>query len=160
MCMSLTPRRVVTGHDATGKAIVVTDQPINTAISMRAGQEAAVIWATDSLCPDLNNTEDGAQIPVATTHEGGTVFRVIRYDPGVSPRIHRTVSLDYGIVLSGEIDMEMDDIVITLRAGDFLIQRGTVHNWVNRSTEPCVIAFVLLSAQPVHIQGAPLAAMG
>jgi mannose-6-phosphate isomerase-like protein (cupin superfamily) len=50
------------------------------------------------------------------------------------------------VVMSGEIDMEMDDTVVHLKAGDVLVQRGTIHNWVNQGTEPCVIAFILISS--------------
>ena len=62
------------------------------------------------------------------------MFRIVEYRPGVAPRNHRTESLDYAVVLSGEIDMELDGSVVHLRAGDVLVQRGTVHNWVNRGT--------------------------
>jgi quercetin dioxygenase-like cupin family protein len=77
------------------------------------------------------------------------VFRVIEYAPGVTPRNHRTDSIDYAVVLSGEIDMELDDQLVHLGAGDVLVQRGTIHNWVNRSNAPCVIAFVLIDAKPI-----------
>jgi quercetin dioxygenase-like cupin family protein len=85
---------------------------------------------------------------------------VIEFAPGVTPRNHRTDSIDYAVVLSGEIDMTLDDQVVTLRAGDVLVQRGTIHNWINRSTAPCVIAFVLIAARPVEHEGKPLAAHG
>ena len=85
---------------------------------------------------------------------------MIEYAPGVTPRNHRTDSIDYAIVLSGEIDMELDDHVVTLRAGDVLVQRGTIHNWVNKSTAPCVVAFVLIDAKPVEHDGKPLKAHG
>ena len=62
------------------------------------------------------------------------------------PRNHRTDSIDYAVVISGEIDMEMDGTVVHLKAGDVLVQRGTIHNWINNGTETCVIAFVLISA--------------
>jgi mannose-6-phosphate isomerase-like protein (cupin superfamily) len=74
------------------------------------------------------------------------VFRVIEFEPGVAPRNHRTDSIDYAVVVSGEIDMEMDDTIVHLKAGDVLVQQGTIHNWVNKGTEPCVIAFVLISS--------------
>jgi quercetin dioxygenase-like cupin family protein len=77
------------------------------------------------------------------------VFRIVRYDPGVAPRRHRTSSLDYAVVLSGEIDMELDDKEVHLKAGDVVVQRGTIHNWANRGTEPCIMAFVLIGAKPV-----------
>jgi len=89
------------------------------------------------------------------------VFRIVRYQPGVTPRNHRTDSIDYAVVISGAIDMELDDgVVVQLKAGDVLVQRGTMHNWVNRGTEDCVIAFVLVSARPVAAGGKALHAVG
>ena len=64
------------------------------------------------------------------------MFRVIEFEPGVAPRNHRTDSIDYAVVMSGEIDMEMDDTVVHLKAGDVLVQRGTIHNWVNKERSP------------------------
>ena len=90
----------------------------------------------------------------------GTVFRIIEYAPGVAPRNHRTNSIDYAVVLSGEIEMEMDGQVVALRAGDVLVQRGTIHDWINRSDKPCVIAFVLIDARPVELGGKTLPAHG
>ena len=82
------------------------------------------------------------------------MFRIVHYGPGVTPRNHRTDSIDYAVVISGSIDMELDDgVVAKLNAGDVLVQRGTIHNWVNKGTEPCVIAFVLVSAKPVKADG-------
>jgi quercetin dioxygenase-like cupin family protein len=78
------------------------------------------------------------------------VFRVIEYAPGVAPRNHRTNSIDYAVVLSGEIDMTLDDEMVHLKAGDVLVQRGTIHDWINRGDKPCVIAFVLIDAKPVE----------
>jgi quercetin dioxygenase-like cupin family protein len=96
-----------------------------------------------------------------TTVEDGTVFRVVRYQPGVVPRNHRTDSIDYAVIISGAIDMELDDgVMVKLKAGDVLVQRGTIHNWINRGTEDCVIAFVLISAKPVTAAGKPLHAVG
>jgi quercetin dioxygenase-like cupin family protein len=89
------------------------------------------------------------------------VFRIVRYEPGVTPRNHRTDSIDYAVVISGQIDMELDDnVVVTLHAGDVLVQRGTIHNWVNRYNEPCTIAFVLISGKPVTAGNRPLHAIG
>jgi quercetin dioxygenase-like cupin family protein len=90
----------------------------------------------------------------------GTVFRVVEFAPGVAPRNHRTDSIDYAVVVSGEIDMELDDSVVYLKAGDVVVQRGTIHNWVNRGTRPCTIAFVLIDARPVEINGKVLHAEG
>ena len=75
--------------------------------------------------------------------------------------MHRTNSIDYAVIISGKIDMELDDnIVVTLKAGDVLVQRGTMHGWINRGPDPCVVAFVLVSAVPVKINGQILDAEG
>jgi quercetin dioxygenase-like cupin family protein len=106
-----------------------------------------VIWTTDDLPVDFaEDGEDKAAREIGTTIPGGSVFRVVEYGPGVTPRNHRTDSIDYAVVVSGEIDMETDGANVHLRAGDVLVQRGTIHNWVNNGTETCVIAFVLISA--------------
>ena len=92
--------------------------------------------------------------------KNGTIFRVLEFAPGVAPRNHRTDSIDYLVVLSGEIDMELDDTVVHVKAGDVLVQRGTIHNWVNRGTEPCVMAVILIDAKPVEVNGKVLHAVG
>lgn len=158
--MALKLRRVVTGHDALGKAIVTIDEPVKNAASMRPGSTASVIWTTESFPVDNTGDADGSQRKVGTTHKNGTVFRVVEFAPGVAPRNHRTDSIDYATVLAGEIDMILDDTVVHLRAGDVLVQRGTIHNWVNNGTEPCVIAFVLIAAEPVKAGGKTLDAVG
>ena len=97
---------------------------------------------------------DPVQNKIGTSVDKGTVFRVVKFDPGVAPRNHRTDSIDYGIVLSGEIDMELDNgKVVHLKAGDCVVQRGTIHNWVNPGKEPCLVAFILIWAKPVEING-------
>ena len=144
--MTLEVRRVVTGHDKNGKARVIIDELSDNVISRRAGQQSTVIWATDQTPPNLEALNDLSPDVKSTTVTNGTVFRVSRFEPGVAPRNHRTASMDYAVVLSGQIDMELDDgEVVNLRAGDVLVQRGTVHNWTNPGTEPCIIAFVLMA---------------
>jgi len=104
---------------------------------------------------------DAAGRKVGTTLDNGTVFRVVSFGPGVTPRNHRTDSIDYAVVIAGEIDMEVDDgASVHLKAGDVLVQRGTIHNWVNKGKEPCVIAFVLIAAKPVTAGGKVLNAHG
>src|SRR5215471_10713900 len=142
--MDLQIRRVVTGHDANGCAVVKIDEICRNLISIRKGQQSCVVWTTDAAPASNDTDEDASQRPVGTTLAGGTVFRVVRYAPGVAPRNHRTDSIDYAVVLAGEIDMELDGTTTRLKAGDVLVQRGTMHNWVNRGAEPCVIAFVLV----------------
>jgi len=112
----------VTDHDKQGRAIAASDEVCGKAVSARPGHERLDLWK-------------GAD---------GTVFRLVRYEPGVAPRNHRTETVDYAIVLSGEIEMELDGSVVRLRPGDVLVQQNTMHNWVNRGTQACVIAFVLV----------------
>jgi len=128
--------------------------------SGRPRHESCVVWSTGSFPADNDSPEDGGKRTVGFTDPGGTVFRIVRYEPGVAPRMHRTESIDYAVVISGEIDMELDDSVVHLKTGDVLVQRGTIHNWVNRGTEPCVIAFVLVAAKPVEVAGKVLGAAG
>lgn len=153
-------RRVVTSHDDKGKAVVAIDEVSRDVVSFRPGATIANIWSSQGFPVDNAGTADTAKEITGTTREDGTVFRVIEYGPGVTPRNHRTNSIDYAVVLSGEIDMELDDQVVTLRAGDVLVQRGTIHNWVNRYGAPCVIAFVLIDARPAEHGGKVLAAHG
>ena len=158
--MALNLRRVVTGHDANGRAVVKIDEVSKNLVSSRPGSTACVDWTTESF--PVNNTGDADEglRKVGTTLNNGTVFRVVEFAPGVAPRVHRTDSIDYAVVMSGEIDMELDDSVVHLKAGDVLVQRGTIHNWVNRGTQPCVIAFILIDAKPVEIGGKVLHAEG
>ncbi|WP_153140583.1 cupin domain-containing protein [Paraburkholderia agricolaris] len=158
--MSFSIRRVVTGHDANGKACISIDEPVSNIAPLREGATATVIWTTEGFPVDNDVPGDGAQRKVATAHPNGSVFRVIEYAPGVTPRNHRTDSIDYAVVLSGEIDMDLDGSEVHLKAGDVLVQRGTIHNWINRGTEPCVIAFVLIASWPVQAAGHALHATG
>jgi quercetin dioxygenase-like cupin family protein len=158
--MAIQVRRLVTGHDAKGRVVVKIDEVSKNIVSSRPGQTACVVWTTDSF--PVNNTGDADEglRKVATTLKNGTVFRVVEFTPGVAPRNHRTDSIDYAVVVSGEIDMELDDSVVHLKAGDVLVQRGTIHNWVNRGTQPCVMAFILIDAKPVEVDGKVLNAVG
>lgn len=158
--MPLQLRRVVTGHDASGRAVVKIDEIAQNSPALRPGRSACVVWTTEGFPVDNTGDEDGGKRQVGTTHANGTVFRVVEFSPGVSPRVHRTDSIDYAIVMSGAIDMEMDDSTVHLEAGDVLVQRGTIHNWVNRGTEPCKIAFILIDAKPVEVGGKVLHAEG
>lgn len=159
--MSLKIRRVVTGHDAKGRAKVEIDEITNNVINPRPGAQFSVIWSTQGFPVNNDGFSDPSGADIKTTIDNGAVFRIVHYAPGVTPRNHRTDSIDYAVVMSGEIDMELDDgVVVHLKAGDVLVQRGTVHNWVNNGTEPCVIAFTLISSKPVSIDGKPLDAVG
>ena len=158
--MSLQLRRVITGHDANGRAVIKLDEITQNPPSGRPGRSACVVWTTESFPVDNTGDADEGLRNVGTTLKNGTVFRVVEFAPGVAPRVHRTDSVDYAVVMSGEIDMELDDSVVHLKAGDVLVQRGTIHNWVNRGTEACVIAFILIDAKPVEVNGKVLHAEG
>jgi quercetin dioxygenase-like cupin family protein len=119
-----------------------------------------VVWTTESFPVDNTGDADEGLRKTGTTLNNGTVFRVVEFARGVAPRVHRTDSVDYAVVMSGEIDMELDDTVVHLKAGDVLVQRGTIHNWVNHGSEPCVIAFVLIVAKQVEVNGKVLHAKG
>jgi quercetin dioxygenase-like cupin family protein len=158
--MSLQIRRVVTGHDSTGRARVKIDEMVKNVISNRPGASSSVVWSTDSWPVDNDGDADPSGRKIGTTIDNGTVFRILRLEPGVSGRNHRTDSIDYAVVMAGEIEMDLDGEVVKLKAGDVLVQRGTIHNWINRGSEACVIAFVLVSAKPVTAGGKTLNAHG
>src|SRR5271165_6347383 len=153
-------RRVVTGHDASGRATVKIDEVAKNLVSSRPGATACVVWTTEGFPVDNSGEEDAGLRKTGTTLDNGTVFRILELAPGVSPRNHRTDSIDYAVVISGEIDMELDVGSVHLKAGDVLVQRGTIHNWVNKGTGPCVIAFTLVAAKPVTAGGKTLNAHG
>jgi mannose-6-phosphate isomerase-like protein (cupin superfamily) len=153
-------RRVVTGHDQNGRAVVTVDETATNLTSRRANHQSCVIWSTGEFPTDNNGGSDGGMREVATTDPHGTVFRLVEFGPGVAPRNHRTDSIDYAVVMSGEIDMEMDGTMIHLKAGDVLVQRGTIHNWINTGSAPCVIAFALIDGKPVTAGGKVLNAVG
>ena len=116
--MALQVRRVVTGHDSDGRAIVSIDEMSRNLVSGRPGQMGCVVWTTQGFPVDNTGSDDAGLRKTGTTLQNGTVFRVVEFGPGVSPRNHRTDSIDYAVVISGEIDMQLDDSVVTLRAGD------------------------------------------
>jgi quercetin dioxygenase-like cupin family protein len=160
LSMSLNVRRVVTGHDSAGRAVVKIDEQVKNAQSRRKGVTSAVVWSTDTFPVNNDGDEDTCNAVSGTTLANGTVFRVVRYEPGVVPRRHRTDSVDYAVVISGKIDMELDGETVTLKAGDMLVQRGTIHNWINRYDEPCQIVFILVAGKPVSPGGKTLDAVG
>jgi len=138
-------RRIVTGKNKENHSMVKWDSEIE-ARPGRSGFERADIWATKSLPAKLSE-EDPAKWELGTSIINGSVFRLIKYEPGVSERWHTTDTIDYAIVLSGEIWMQLDKEEVHLKAGDVIIQRSTNHNWVNRGKEACIIAFVLIATE-------------
>ena len=163
--MALEVRRIVTGHDAQGKAIVATDEKFSATDSpARPGISRVEIWSTDTMPVD-NSEGEAAEAQRAGfvkryNYVGsgqGTVIRVTEFAPGAPKFMHRTETVDYAILLKGECDLELDDgNTVHLKQGDIVVQRGTMHAWVNTGTEPCVFAFMLIDADPVDIAGEKL----
>lgn len=167
-------RRVVTGHDPDGKAVVVRDGlAANTFISPARPHVALTdLWAAPAAGTETAPDVDPVDRPLLLhPPQGGTVFRIVQFDPedpaqlaqadGASafagmgagsdvvasarhPYMHRTDTVDYAIVLSGSITMVLDEDDVELHAGDVVVQDGTNHAWSNRTSEPCRIAFVLV----------------
>jgi quercetin dioxygenase-like cupin family protein len=153
--MTIQVRRVVTGHDAQGRAIVTIDEIAKNVVSRREGHSSTVIWSNADTPADNSEAGDQGLRDIADSAQSGSIFRVIEYAPGVASRMHRTVTVDYAVVISGEIEMGLDDgVKVLLKAGDVLVQRGTIHDWINRGDVPCVMAFVLTTAKPLEVGGA------
>jgi mannose-6-phosphate isomerase-like protein (cupin superfamily) len=168
-------RRVVTGHDADGKAVVLIDAPTPYVNQRGEGNVVQLLWITNETPADLSHTRDQAnqKTGVPPPHNG-SICRVVDFAPydgkvpqgvdhheilkqmGIDPATqgyqrhiftHRTRSIDYAIVLEGEIDMLLDDTEVHVKAGDILVQQGTNHAWVNKSGKPCRICFVLIDSE-------------
>jgi len=148
-------RRVVTGHDAAHTAKAIMDGPATNAKFPSPGAVSTMIWCTDTTPADISVGEAiedlGARILGTAPPANGSRFAVIDFPPGNHAPMHRTETIDYVIVLSGQIEMDMDDSTVTLEAGDVMVQRGTNHAWANRSNERARVAFVLIDAKPLGI---------
>jgi quercetin dioxygenase-like cupin family protein len=152
-------RRIVTGHDQEGSAVFRSVDEF-TPENIPSGDAAfATIWSTAEVPVDLNDESDGSLRDVGLTLNGGSVIRVVDMLPGGESPMHRTNSLDYGIVISGEVELELDNGAVEVcRAGDVIVQRGTIHRWRNVSTNTtCRIVFALIeSAGPYLHNDEPL----
>jgi hypothetical protein len=168
---SLRPvRRIVTGENAQGKSIFVSDGPTPNHTTEAGTPPAQVVWVTgESAAPGADPAPAGRDFGFHS--RGGSLLRVVDFPPdesydkqelarfldqhGVRDKgearhfwFHKTESLDYAIVLEGEIHALMDEGETLMRAGDILVQRATNHSWSNRSGKPCRMAFVLLDLEP------------
>ena len=169
-------RRIVTGHNAEGRSVIISDSLVPAGVSLGAPLRAG-LWITDRV-PASNGGNDDA-VPggviekTPPQHRGGTVFRISEIPPdkerrqnpqdlarrGVDitpdrsarhPGFHRTNTVDYAICLEGEIWAVLDETETLMKAGDVLIQRGTYHAWSNRSDRPALMAFILIDAEPLE----------
>ena len=170
--------RIVTGHDAGGKSNILIDDfaPNSVEIKGWPGLWVTEVWTTDEMPVDNSGSADRGTRPLR--HDptpGGTIFRMVEFPPESStsaidakaafehlgsetkpreedtakhPSMHKTKSIDYLVVVSGEMWMVMEDGKVLLRPGDFIVQRGTNHAWVNKDDKPCLLAAILVDAKP------------
>jgi mannose-6-phosphate isomerase-like protein (cupin superfamily) len=176
--MTRPTRRVVTGHDASGGAVVLIDGPApNAKLRKATGLTSTLLWVTDEFPANNSGGTDSAERDIGVAPPPrGSIFRVVDFPPaadvgavdnvamlkemgmaedGPAPRhatMHRTRSVDYAVVIAGEIDMLLDDSEVHLKAGDVLVQRGTNHAWENRGKEVCRVAFVLIDAEELPLR--------
>jgi hypothetical protein len=168
-------RRVVTGHDASGKAVVTFDGDTpHKHAAPNNGPVSRGMWLTQAVPAHADGGDPWDPSLGIPPPQGGTIFTIVDFPPmgelppgmpndviqrhlapehkspksrpSRHPFMHRTRTVDYGIVLSGEIDMLLDETEVHLTAGDVVVQRATNHAWVNRGTAPCRIAFILVDA--------------
>ena len=141
-------RRIVTGHDAQGRAVIVHDGAAQNVKRRPSGLVSTLLWTTDESPANVSRKDDRAAREVGIPPpERGSIFRVVDFPPGAKGEMHRTRSIDYAVVIEGEIDMLLPDGEVHLRAGDVLVQQATDHAWENRSKANCRIAFILIDAK-------------
>jgi len=150
-------QRVVTGHDAAGRAIFKSEDITPTKMIPSGDASFLKIWSTETVPADNNDERDGRDLPTGLTLERGSVIRIVDMLPGKESPMHRTNSIDYGIVLQGEIELELEDgAKKTIGESGIIIQRGTNHLWRNTSDKVCRIAFILIEAPAYLHEGRPL----
>ena len=145
-------RRVVTGPDAKdSKSTAIIDSRITLA-PLATDLGAASLWVTDSYPINLSKDDTRYKSVGVSPPDNGTQFGVVEFAPldadhPTPPSWHRTRTVDYVVILSGEIDLMLEDSVVHLKAGDTVVQQATNHAWVNRGKETCRLAFVLMDAR-------------
>ncbi len=172
-------RRVLTGHDAHGKSVFIADgeAPNVKEMASMPGLALTDLWETTGSPASNDGNEDAAARPVRLEPpKNGTILRIVEFPPDSAwrasadaraafrsigaghakdktssdPMMHKTSTVDYIVVLKGEIYAILDAEEKLLRAGDILVQRGTNHSWSVRGSEPCIVAVVLISAKPAR----------
>lgn len=171
-------KRYVTGHDAEGRSIILFDDDAPNALEIGGGLGVTELWVTNEI-PIINTgAQDSGARPIQhDPGPGGTIFRVVEIPPDTStdmksdaaalmkaiksgyqqtsedidkhPTMHKTDTIDYLVVISGEMYMAMDKGEVLLKPGDCIVQRGTKHAWINRGDKPCLLAAILIDAVPV-----------
>ena len=172
--MSRAVRRLVTGHLADGRSTVLLDGPAPNVKQRKAGNASTLLWVTDETPARMESEDRAARDIGVPPPRQGTIFRVAEFPPGVGgevrdnetvlrdfgigpdvkrghaprhPAIHRTRSIDYVVVLEGEIDLLLDDRDVHLKAGDVVVQQATNHAWINRGASTCRLAMVFIDAE-------------
>lgn len=168
-------RRVVTGHRPDGRSTVLTDGPATNVKQRAAGNASTLLWVTDECPAAVSGASDQATRDIGVPPPPrGTIFRIAEFPPqtggeirdnemvlrdfGIGtdvarghpprhPAIHRTRTIDYVVVLEGEIDLLLDDGEVRLAAGDVVVQRGTNHAWINRGKAVCRLGMVFIDAE-------------
>jgi quercetin dioxygenase-like cupin family protein len=144
--MPTTPRRVVTGHDERGVSVFADDGPVPVVRTAPDGALFYEVWATGAMPAPIAAAEPDPTVGALTVPPAphGTKIRVNEFPPGVVSPVHRTESVDYGVVLDGEVVLVLDESETMLSAGDVIVQRGTSHRWENRSGKSARVAFILV----------------
>lgn len=140
-------QRVVTGHNQHGRAVFKSEDITPTKLIPSGDASFLLVWTTDTVPADNNDETDGRDRDAGVTLNQGSVIRIVDMLPGKASPMHRTNSIDYGIVMEGEIELELEDgAKRTVRQGGIIIQRGTNHLWRNITESVCRIAFILIEA--------------
>ena len=155
--MGTRPRRVVTGHTSDGVSVVVSDGPIPVSREIpEDGVSFHEVWNTEGAparITAVEETEPTERTLAVPPPPRGTKIRINEFQPGflnsagLQSPLHRTASIDYGIVLEGQITLILDDSEVTLNAGDIMVQRGTDHAWANRGDTVARVAFILVDGE-------------
>ena len=167
-------RRIVTGHRPDGRSTVLMDGAAPNVKRRHAGNASTLLWVTDETPARPSRDDRAAREIGVPPPRGGTIFRVAEFPPGVGgevrdhetvlrdfgigadvarghpprhPAVHRTRTVDYVVVLEGEIDLLLDDREVRLKAGDVVVQQGTNHAWINRGRALCRLAMVFVDAE-------------
>ena len=178
--MVLAIRRVVTGHDKNGKSVFLMDGPAPNVKEMASmpGLALTDLWETSGAPADTGGDADAAARPIRLEPPPkGSILRIVEFPPDAAwrgkadsleafksigaghakdqsnsdPMMHTTATVDYLIVLKGEIVAILDKGETLLKAGDIMIQRGTNHSWSVRGTESCILAAILIDAKPLGL---------
>jgi quercetin dioxygenase-like cupin family protein len=149
--VTISNRRVVTGLDSAGRSCVIVDEPVSA-----PDGGSAFVWRTDTLPASNAGKADAGALPFSIQLlRSGSNFVLTEMRPGTIVPMHATDTIDYAVVLRGEIVLVLEDSEVVLRAGDLIVNRGVLHRWRVDAAEPVLLAVVTIVADPVG-QGATI----